>query len=469
MVRIRESATSTSKSWVDFQKRGQKRQSQGNLIAALADFSEAIDRSLPQASLHFLRASVWDEVGDFSRALKDYEAGLVLDPDNETLTRRREAALQSRANMTIRHRALIVCRRASVFIKRNADALERNLYRRLLPMICARMIQNDAYESLPVLSEDDDPELIHETFVDGPLTVEDAIKQASMLRTINERVKDGFYEDKLMILSCLEKSGSTTMEICIREMLTQTAKIEHELGIQKSLRWGPFSFVGQLHPKVLLYAFNGGVLRSVLQPLLFNCSLLNIWGCKHVILFRHPADRLVGRYCDPTPEPLVIRDQRRWRRDPQYLIPDIFHEHAEMEIVFDELISGGYLLDTLNWMANWLRVRDETRSVIVRYEDMQHDSKGFFADLHQFLFEQDMEAELCASISGYFSNYRREMQPGNKQARRYPKGYSGGVGICRSYFTEKNLTAYKKVVNGFLEIHPYANQLLEVYPNLTLE
>ena len=320
---------------------------------------------------------------------------------------------------------------------------------------------------LPLTREENDLP-VHDTLVDAPLTIDDALEQAGRLRIINRRVQQKFYADKLVVVSCIEKSGSTTLEICVREMLTRTRGIPHDVGIQKSLRYGPFAYVPGLYPEVLLYALDGGVLRAVLWPTLHNLQLLQLWACKHLILFRHPADRLVGRYCDPTPREVAFADGRRFRGDPQYFISDIYAEGREMEEAFDELIGGGYLWNTLDWMANWLHFADRAKTKIVLYERMRSSQREYFEEIHQFLFDGPMSEALVESLDGYLSRYRRELQPGASADRRYPRGYSGEVGIARAYFSERNLRAYQETIDHFVAGHPHAKLLLEAYPDLRL-
>jgi FtsZ-binding cell division protein ZapB len=331
----------------------------------------------------------------------------------------------------------------------------------------SRIAQGVATGSLPYFRKDD-TETAHPTLVDAALTVDEALDQALRLRTVNQRLADGFYRDKLVILSCLEKSGSTTLEICVRDMLEKTAGVKLDVGVQKTLEYGPFSFVGQLYPEILLYAPSGGVLRGVLQPRVFNVTLLNMWRCKHLILFRHPADRLVARYCDPTPGPLVTSDKRAWRREPQYPIPDIFDSGMSADEAIRELIINGYLLDTLVWMAEWLRVRDQALSMVVQYEDMHADAAAYFSRIHEFLFGAGPKAELSALLDDRVARYQTELQPGDASTRRYPHGYSGAVGVWRRYFSAANVSLYNHVVGNFLQTHPHAALLRSHCPDLLL-
>jgi hypothetical protein len=267
------------------------------------------------------------------------------------------------------------------------------------------------------------------------------------------------------VIACLEKSGSTSLEICVREMLRTTMGVEHDVGIQKSLAAGPFSYVDALYPEILLYARNGGVLRSFLAPSTTNIVMLNWLIANYVVLTRHPADRLVARYCQL---PGRVETDRPWRIDPGYLIPDVFGGDRAMEDELDALITGGYLLDSLIWQANWLRLRHSFMSTVVRYEDLVAAGGSVFHELHRFLFDKDMPRELSESVGRYLAEYRQSYQPESVDPRRYPRGYSGKVGVRMDYFSPRNVESYDSVVDGFMRTHPHAALVADLYPDLRI-
>jgi hypothetical protein len=307
---------------------------------------------------------------------------------------------------------------------------------------------------------------LHELFPDAPRTQEEAGRQMADMRIISDRLSYNWYARRLVVIACLEKSGSTSLEICIREMLRAARGVDHDIGIQKSLQHGPFTHIDALYPEVLLYVRDGGVLRSFLAPSTTNLTLLEHFRCRYLVLVRHPADRLVARYCQLP----GLAFEGRYRIDPGYLIENVFDSKMDMEQELDHLITRGYLLDNLIWQANWLRLRDPRVSRLVRYEDMMEHRESTFTRLYRFLFRADMDAELMATLDGFVADFREKYQPVTAaDPRRYPKGYSGKVGVRADYFTPGNIKSYNDVIDGFLRWHPHAQLALDTYPDLRIE
>ena len=71
-------------------------------------------------------------------------------------------------------------------------------------------------------------------------------------------------------------------------------------------------------------------------------------------------------------------------------------------------------------------------------------------------------------ISKYFEDYRDKFQPGAVNKRRYPHGYSGKIGIWKSYFNDKNIKAYNNVIDSYAKSNKEFGKLLEYYPDLKL-
>ncbi|MDC1076122.1 hypothetical protein OAQ35_04040 [Litorivicinus sp.] len=312
--------------------------------------------------------------------------------------------------------------------------------------------------------------ILHRILTDQPHSVEEAISYLNDITIIGKNLADGFYKKKLVILTTLEKSGSTTWEILIRELLRLNG-IAHEIGPQRTLKYGPFAFIGDLFPTVLMYARDGGVLRGVLRPFVRNVQLLKEFGCLNVILFRHPADRLVARYSDPSPDMIVV-DQTEWILEPQYMIrkDQLSQSPAEIDTSLLNLIRSGYLLDTLEWMTNWINLRSSKNSLIIPYESAIGEGEyGLFLEkISDHLFAAPLTDEFLEYCKSVTANYRTVHQPGDVAGRSYPKGYSGKVGVRYDYFTATTIAEYNHVVEGFLNINPNAKALLDYYPDLIL-
>jgi hypothetical protein len=316
---------------------------------------------------------------------------------------------------------------------------------------------------LPV-SDDDDTAPRHRLLPDAPLSLEDAAQQAADLRLVNWRLFARYYGRRLVVIAGLEETGTAPLEICVREMLRVTRGVEHNVGIQKTLHAGPFTHVDALYPEILLYVRDGGVLCSYLAPSPTNAMLLHSFRCRYVVLLRHPADRLVARYCGLPGTAF----RKRFRIDAGFLFRNVFERGLPREDELESMIVDGYLLDNLTWMANWLRQRHPRMSAVVRYEDLVGDADALLGRLHRFLFRAEPAPALRASLSRYVAEYRDRDQPESAIERRDPRGHSGKVGVRMEYFSPRNVASYNRVIDGFMATHPSAALVAACYPDLRI-
>ena len=75
----------TSLSVAEYLARATARDSKGDYLGAVSDYSAAICGAAANASMYFLRGRVRIKLKDFDGAIEDFECGLVLEPDNQPL------------------------------------------------------------------------------------------------------------------------------------------------------------------------------------------------------------------------------------------------------------------------------------------------------------------------------------------------------------------------------------------------
>jgi tetratricopeptide (TPR) repeat protein len=68
----------------------------GDVDAAIADFDEAIELDLEEATAYYLRGITYYRKGDFDRAIADFDEALRLDPNHSSAREGREAALEEK-------------------------------------------------------------------------------------------------------------------------------------------------------------------------------------------------------------------------------------------------------------------------------------------------------------------------------------------------------------------------------------
>ena len=287
---------------------------------------------------------------------------------------------------------------------------------------------------------------------------------------VNKRLHEGYYRDRLVILSTQEKSASTLHEVVILSMLRYTGGQSTIIPLPRSMIGGPLAMAGQaaFHFGLLLYFPNGGVCRGE-----FHADPHTIWmlgrhlGCRTVVLTRHPADRMVALYCMRR-EGLIKRMSYRG------------FERIDQESVFSNLFSGtsislpaniGTLRRNLEWLESWVQPEAKEQSFLTRYEDMMDDAMAHFVRIHDFIYSSEMTGPLLKEIANALQQSGKEgnLQPGSSEGRVYPMGYSGKVGVWRDYLTPSNVETYNEVAKRFLEYSPYSDALLEIYPDLLLD
>ena len=226
----------------------------------------------------------------------------------------------------------------------------------------------------------------------------------------------------------------------------------------------------------LMDMFPHGGTFSGHAPLSFDTNLfLRGTQCKYVVHLRHPADFIVALYCHTDPNPLSFVDPRllemlsfgkvyeeRWvyalsAMQRKALIRD--------EISLDDgiasLLRDGPLFKAMEWMTDWLAYRDPGLSTVSTYEGLVCDFEGTINALCQFVRGRqidDYRLDYLRHVFAQTADEGRQQDP-----ERYPKGWTGAVGVWQSYFNGDNIAIYNEVVERFLSCYPNADALLNVY------
>ena len=293
-----------------------------------------------------------------------------------------------------------------------------------------------------------------------PVNMVEATVHLGIRLATNARLLAGWYRDRLVFLINAEKASSTLHEIAIRDMQLLTLGQEPNFGIQRGVRIGPTEPAYRaFHGLLPLFVPDGGVLRGPFLPHLGNVRFLDEIHGKMVLLCRHPADRLVARGCMTGAgfEMTIREDDVRSGR--------VFHT-----LIADDGLPQSLSVE-LQWLTGWLKARGGSeRFLLARYEDMLADPRAHFDRLHQFITGQPMTQEVWQVISSTMARTAGgDLQPGDRQARHYPKGYSGKVGVWRDYLDARHIAAYNDRVRKFMNYHPNAALLLDVYPDIYLD
>lgn len=87
--------------------------------------------------------------------------------------------------------------------------------------------------------------------------------------------------------------------------------------------------------------------------------------------------------------------------------------------------------------------------------------------ISRFLRGSDIDetlVEKCGQIADQYQD--RQTDAIRDGVKKYPRGWTGKIGIWKNYFSSKNQKAYYAVVSDFIRHYPGASALLKIYPSL---
>jgi len=151
---------------------------------------------------------------------------------------------------------------------------------------------------------------------------------------------------------------------------------------------------------------------------------------KYIIGVRDPRDKLISEYYHS-------------RNFPGHWAHDLAVNKTLSEFISYKLENGEFEKETINWIRNWLRNRDENNSLIVRYEDLLSDTIGTFKQAIKFLDIEISNDKLEYIINKHsFKNVsgRERGESDNKQFVR--KGVSGE---WKTSFSDKQRELFVKI------------------------
>ncbi len=297
-----------------------------------------------------------------------------------------------------------------------------------------------------------------------PSSILEGISDVATNREGSEKIKRSYFKDRLVIVPAIPKSASSVISSCIVEMMPipQTRR-------KAMARYMPPLCDSDLRPALVKDFLEGGVLKCHPRATSNNLRALHLLGVKHIIILRHPIDQLTAHYCHILNSPEIekaVRDNRCLLRNPIYpLHTRMFQPDVEVEDSLQYLICKGFLHSSLLWMVDWLKFRDQNRSLVVKYEDFIQNRDTTLNNISLFLSGKELDDDTfmkCTAIAD--GNKTRRLS--SDSDRKYPRGWTGKIGTWKDYFSDENKKSYLSVVKGFLSCYPGVSLLLDVYPNL---
>jgi len=289
----------------------------------------------------------------------------------------------------------------------------------------------------------------HQSSIQAPLchvpsSLKEAVVQIADVAEANQRIKDGFYKDRLLFIIAQPKSGSSGLGNIVSELFQ--AKGLPGRGYPAYMQPNQDA---NLRLEMVRWFLDGGVIKYHPAPISPNLRVLKRLKCKQILTFRHPADQLVAQACnlrglldESLADEVTVYDhiypiERKFAED---------RSDGGMDRLIFELIEGGYLLASLNWCAQWCHLRDKTRSIVSTYEDLMMKKQGEIARLSDFLF-----GETTCMAEEEFDERFETGKSSEKVSDKYPFGYTGKVGVYRDYFTQRAAEKYNEIVEAFMQ------------------
>lgn len=301
------------------------------------------------------------------------------------------------------------------------------------------------------------PEISHLTY-----SFREAISQVIVNREINALTKKRYFEDRVVIVAGLPKSGSSFIGECAAAIHSARRRTSHG----QYFNSGNFDLQPELAGR---FRRVGGVLKEHIRATSKNLGVLEFLGVKYLVVVRHPADQVAAAYCHllGTNQGLVVQDMT----DDGFFVGNFYPVHrsyvepdVSMTSAFHHMICDGYLKATLTWMVDWLRLRNREKSLVIKYEDFMRNKTETLGEMSQFLRAVDLDEQTmmeCRTVADVNPNLSV-----TKNVRQYPKGWTGEVGIWKKYFSAGNKTEYLATVSEFIDSHPDSSLISELYPNL---
>lgn len=188
---------------------------------------------------------------------------------------------------------------------------------------------------------------------------------------INYYLKRNNYSQNIIFITSLPKSGSTWLSNMCSGLdgFDLFAPVKWNTYIAKEWddsRWDLETDIFEEFRKKLV------VVRGHTWATPKNLNVLTQSNLKYIIGVRDPRDKLISEYWHS-------------RNFPGHWAHEQAHEQSIAEFISYKLDSGEFEEETINWIRNWLKNRDITKSIIIRYEDMLIDPKTVLENTFNFL------------------------------------------------------------------------------------
>ena len=263
------------------------------------------------------------------------------------------------------------------------------------------------------------------------------------LNQINYYIKRKKYPQNIIFITSLPKSGSTWLSNMCSGLdgFDLFAPIKWNTYIAKEWddsRW-------DLETDIFMEFRNKlAVIRGHTWAIPKNLNVLKNSNLKYLIGVRDPRDKLISEYWHS-------------RNFPKHWAHEQAHEQSIEEFISYKLESSEFEKETLNWIKNWLKNRDNKKSIIIRYEDMLINPNTVLEKIFNFLgFNIEQEKIKQITEKNSFDKITGRKSGENDNTKFVRKGISGE---WKTIFSKEQKSLFNKIGEDVIKNLGYQSTL----------
>jgi len=191
------------------------------------------------------------------------------------------------------------------------------------------------------------------------------------LNKINYYLKNQKYPQNLIFITSLPKSGSTWLSNMCAEISGFDLFAPSSWNTYIAKEWDDSRW--DLTENIFTeFDAHLSVIRGHTWAIPENLDILKKSKLKYIIGVRDPRDKLISEYYHS-------------RNFPHHWAHDEAHSQSLREFVDFKLESGEFEKESIDWIRNWIKLRDRENSIIIRYEDLLNDPENIITNIFSFL------------------------------------------------------------------------------------
>lgn len=277
-------------------------------------------------------------------------------------------------------------------------------------------------------------------------TIKYLVQNAIVKRPVNQinyYINRKKYPQNIIFITSLPKSGSTWLSNMCADLdgFDLFAPMKWNTYIAKEwddTRWDlEIDIFTEFRKKL-------AVIRGHTWAIPKNLDVLKKSNLKYIIGVRDPRDKLISEYWHSR------NFSKHWAYEQA-------NEQSIEQFISYKLKSGEFEKETLEWIRNWLKYRDNEKSIIVRYEDMLKNPNHAMEEIFNFLdfkIEQKRIENIIEKNS--FNKITGRKRGKSDDSKFVRKGISGE---WKTIFSKEHKLLFSKIGEDVVEALEYQRTL----------